>query len=60
LKQPKLVQLGKVLCKWLTEMCSEGRHVTALTIIEKCKSFYGEMKITDWCTFSGDSNKNYL
>jgi hypothetical protein len=41
-------------------MCSEGRHVTALTIIEKCKSFYGEIKITDWCTFSGDSNKKLL
>ena len=31
--------------------------MTALIIIEKCKSFYDEMKITDKCTFSDDSKK---
>jgi hypothetical protein len=51
------VQLGKVLFKWLAAVCSDGKPVTALMIIEKCKSFYDEIKITDKCTFSVDSNK---
>jgi len=38
-------------------VCSEGKPVTALMIIEKCKSFHDERKITDKCTFSADSNK---
>jgi hypothetical protein len=33
-------------------MCSEGKPMTALTIIDKADSFYDEMKITDKCTFS--------
>ena len=35
------MQLGKVLCKWLTAMCSEGLHYDNLKM-----SFYDEMKIT--------------
>jgi hypothetical protein len=52
LKQPKLVQLDKVLCKWFTAMRSKGEPVTGPMIIEKAKYFYAEMKLTDKCTFS--------
>jgi hypothetical protein len=31
---------------------SKGKLVTEPVIIEKAKSFYDEMKITDSCTFS--------
>jgi hypothetical protein len=37
LKQPKLVHLDKVL--YLTEMCSEGKHMTGHKIIGKANSF---------------------
>jgi hypothetical protein len=32
-------------------MRSEGKPVTGPVIVEKTKSFYDEMKITDKCTF---------
>ena len=35
LKQPKLVQLGKVLYKWFTAMHSKGKPVTAPMLIGK-------------------------
>jgi hypothetical protein len=38
-------------------MHSEGNPMNGPTIIEKTKSFYDEMKITDMCTFSEGSNK---
>jgi len=48
MKQLKLTQLDKVLYKWCTTMCSEGKLVTRSIIIEKANSFYNEMKITSW------------
>jgi hypothetical protein len=39
MKEPKLVQMDKVLCKWLTAMCSEGNNVTGPIIAEKGKIF---------------------
>jgi hypothetical protein len=47
LKQPKLLQLEKVLQQWFTE-----KPVTGSMIIQKVESFYDEMKITDKFTFS--------
>jgi hypothetical protein len=41
-------------------MCSEGKPITGPMIIEKSKSFYDEILITDKCTFSEGRNKNYL
>jgi hypothetical protein len=41
-----------MLCKWFTAMCSEGKALSGLMIIERAKSFCGEIKITDKCTFS--------
>jgi hypothetical protein len=35
LKQPKLAQLDKMLPKWLTAMCSNGKPITWITIIKK-------------------------
>jgi hypothetical protein len=53
LKGPKLIQFEQgVVCKWLTLMHSEGKPVTEPMIIERAKSFYGEMKITDKYMFS--------
>jgi hypothetical protein len=40
-------------------MYSKGKPVTGPMTIEKVKSFYGEMKMTDF-TFSEGSNKKYL
>ena len=37
LKEPKLVQLHKVLYKWFTEMCSDGTAMTVRMVIEKAK-----------------------
>jgi len=48
LQQLKLAQLDKVLDKWCTTVCSEGKLVTRSIIIEKANSFYNEMKITSW------------
>jgi hypothetical protein len=45
LKEPKLVQLDKVLFKWFTAMCSKGNPVTRPMIIDKAISVYDEMKI---------------
>jgi hypothetical protein len=39
-------------------MQSEGKPVTGPMIIQKAKSFYNEMKITDKCTYLESSNKN--
>lgn len=51
LKQPKLLQLGMVLCKWFTAFCSTGKPVIGSVLIGKAKSFHDEIKITDkWCT----------
>jgi hypothetical protein len=33
------------------------KPITGLMIIKEAKSFYDEMKVTDKCTFSEDSNK---
>jgi hypothetical protein len=52
LKQPKLLQLDKVLCKWFTAVCCKGKPVTGPMVIGKAKSFYDELKVTDKCTFS--------
>lgn len=52
LKQPKLLQLEKVLQKWFTAMCLEEKPVTGAMINQKVKSLYDEMKITDKFTFS--------
>ena len=57
LKEPKLAQLESMLYKWFTTVCSEVQHVTGPMIIEKAKSFYVKMKITDKCTFSEEGNK---
>jgi len=40
LKQPKLMQLEKVLCKWFTEIHSDRKDVSGTMIIEKAKSLY--------------------
>jgi hypothetical protein len=48
LKEPTLAQLDKVLYNWFTTVLFEGKPM----ISEKAKSFYGEMKVTDKCTFS--------
>jgi hypothetical protein len=45
LKQPKLTQLDKVLYKWFTAMCSEGKPMTGPKIIEKGKCCHDEMII---------------
>jgi hypothetical protein len=37
---------------------SEGKHITGPVIIQKAKSLYDEMDITDKCTFSEDSLQN--
>jgi hypothetical protein len=60
LKELKLAQLDIVLCKWFTAMHSEGKPMTGPMIIEKAKSFYSEIKITDKCTFAESSNKKLL
>jgi hypothetical protein len=57
LKEPKLAQLKKVLCKWITTVCSEVKCGAGPMIISKAKSFYVKMIITDKCTFSEGSNK---
>jgi Tc5 transposase DNA-binding domain. len=57
LKESKFTQLDRVLCKWFTAMCSEGKPVTEPLIIEKAQSFYAKMKLTDKCTCSEGSNK---
>jgi hypothetical protein len=51
LKQCKLLHLEKVMCKWFTAMYSEETLVTGPMIIQKVKSFYDELKITDKFTF---------
>jgi hypothetical protein len=51
LKEPKLAQLDKVLYQWFTVVCSKGKPMTEPMIIEKAKSFYDEMKITDRSMF---------
>jgi hypothetical protein len=58
LKLSKLAQLDKVLYKWFTAMCSEGKPVTGAMITEKAMSFYDEMKITDKCAFSYSGLQN--
>jgi hypothetical protein len=50
LKQPKLKQLKKALCKWLTAILSDRRELTGAIIIEKATSFYNEMNINDKST----------
>ena len=51
------MQIEKVLCKWLLEIHPDKKGVSGAMIIEKAKSFYNEIKITDKCTFSEGSNK---
>jgi hypothetical protein len=53
LKGPKLIQFeAGVGCEWLTLMHSEGKPVTEPVLIDRAKSFYGEMKSTDKNIFS--------
>jgi Tc5 transposase DNA-binding domain. len=52
LKQPNLVQFDRVLYKWFTTACSEGKPVTGPMIIKEVKFFNEGLKITDHCTFS--------
>jgi len=59
LKQPKLAQLDKVLYRWFTTMRSEGKPVTGPMIIEKAKSLYDEMKVSEKCTFSEGWLRNF-
>jgi hypothetical protein len=33
--------------KWFTAMCTKGKPMTGLMIIEIAQSFYGKMKIND-------------
>jgi hypothetical protein len=58
LKDPKFAQLGKVLYKWFTAMCSKGKPMTARIIVGKAMSLYDEIKITGRCTFSESWLKN--
>jgi hypothetical protein len=46
LKEAKLMQVDKVLCKWFVAVHCKGKLVTGPTIIEKAKSFCNELKIT--------------
>jgi hypothetical protein len=39
LREPKLAQLDKVLCKWSTAFLSEGPGIVPM-ITERAKSFY--------------------
>lgn len=39
LRETKLAQLDKVLCKWSTALLSEGPGIVPM-IIERAKSFY--------------------
>lgn len=48
------------LYKQFTAMQSEGKPMTRTTIIEKAKSFYDKMKITDMCIFSEDWMQNLV
>jgi hypothetical protein len=57
LKEPKLVQLDKVLFKWFTAMCSKGNPMTRPMIIDKAISVYDEMKIHGKCAFSVGINR---
>jgi hypothetical protein len=41
-------------------MHSEGKPATGPTVIEKDKSLNDELKITDKCRLSDDSNKQFL
>jgi hypothetical protein len=41
-------------------MQSEGKPTTGPTIIEKAKSLYEQMKITDKCTFFEDWMQNLV
>ena len=51
MKQPKLLQLDMVLCKWFTAFRSTGKPVIGSVLIGKATSFHDEIKITDkWCT----------
>jgi len=51
-REPKLAQVDKVVYKWFTAMCSEGKPMTGPMIIEKANVFYDQIKITDKCMFS--------
>jgi hypothetical protein len=59
MKEPKLVQLDKVLYNWFAAMHSERKPVPGPMMIKKACPFYDEMKITCNCTFSEGSDKNY-
>jgi len=43
LKEPQVLKLDKVLCKWLTAMRSEGKRMSGPIAVEKAKIFYDEM-----------------
>ena len=53
------VQFDKVLCQWFVAIHSEEKPVTGPMTIEKAKSFYDKMKISDECTFSVDWLQNF-
>jgi len=46
--------------KQFTEMQSKGKPMTGPTTIEKARSFYDKMKITDKCTFFEDWMQNLV
>jgi hypothetical protein len=56
LKEPKLAQLDMMLYKLFTAMCCKGKPAMKPTT-KKAMSSYGEMKITDKCTFCESTNK---
>jgi hypothetical protein len=58
-KQPKSVQLDKVLLKWFTATHSEGKSMAGTIIIKKAKCFCDKMKIADKYTFSDGWLQNF-
>jgi hypothetical protein len=56
LKECKLAQLDKMLCKSSMAICSEGPGTGPMTT-ERAKSCYDYIEMTDKCTLSAGSNK---
>jgi len=43
LKEPQVLTLDTVLCKWFTAMRSEGKPMSGPMAVVKAKTFYDEM-----------------
>ena len=43
LKEPQVLKLDKVLCKWFTAMRSEGKPMSGHMAVEKAKTSYDVM-----------------